>query len=81
MVPSPRDIHGSQDVPVLLFGLRVQYPEWSESGLECYVYGVYVDFCSKGISNFGTLIIQGFGFSTLVTTLMQIPYGSLKLYI
>ncbi|RAL15950.1 MFS general substrate transporter [Aspergillus homomorphus CBS 101889] len=28
-----------------------------------------------GISNFGTLIISGFGFSTLVTTLMQIPYG------
>lgn len=25
-----------------------------------------------GISNFGTLIIQGFGFSTLVTTLMQV---------
>ncbi|PYI04089.1 MFS allantoate transporter [Aspergillus sclerotiicarbonarius CBS 121057] len=29
-----------------------------------------------GISNFGTLIIQGFGFSTLITTLMQIPYGA-----
>jgi MFS family permease len=28
-----------------------------------------------GISNFGTIIIQGFGFSTLETTLMQIPYG------
>ena len=28
-----------------------------------------------GISNFGTIIIQGFGFSTLVTTLLQIPYG------
>lgn len=28
-----------------------------------------------GISNFGTIIIKGFGFSTLVTTLMQIPYG------
>ncbi|KAG0651083.1 putative transporter [Hyphodiscus hymeniophilus] len=28
-----------------------------------------------GISNFGTLIIEGFGFSTLHTTLMQIPYG------
>ena len=25
-----------------------------------------------GISNFGTIIIQGFGFSTLVTTLMQV---------
>lgn len=30
-----------------------------------------------GISNFGTIIIQGFGFSTLVTTLMQVPYGIL----
>lgn len=29
-----------------------------------------------GISNFGTIIIKGFGFSTLVTTLMQIPYGA-----
>jgi hypothetical protein len=29
-----------------------------------------------GISNFGTIIIKGFGFSTLVTTLMQIPYGT-----
>lgn len=28
-----------------------------------------------GISNFGTLIIQGFGFSTLGTTLLQVPYG------
>ena len=25
-----------------------------------------------GISNFGTIIIRGFGFSTLVTTLMQV---------
>lgn len=25
-----------------------------------------------GISNFGTIIIKGFGFSTLVTTLMQV---------
>ncbi|KAN0096689.1 putative MFS allantoate transporter [Hyaloscypha variabilis] len=30
-----------------------------------------------GISNFGTIIIKGFGFSTLVTTLMQVPYGVL----
>ncbi|KAE8147384.1 putative MFS allantoate transporter [Aspergillus avenaceus] len=29
-----------------------------------------------GISNFGTLILKGFGFSTLITTLMQIPYGA-----
>lgn len=30
-----------------------------------------------GISNFGTLIIKGFGFSTLGTTLLQMPYGAL----
>jgi MFS family permease len=30
-----------------------------------------------GISNFGTLIIRGFGFSTLGTTLLQMPYGAL----
>lgn len=29
-----------------------------------------------GISNFGTLIIQGFGYSTLGTTLLQIPNGA-----
>ena len=28
-----------------------------------------------GTSNFGTLIVKGFGFNTLNTTLMQIPYG------
>jgi hypothetical protein len=35
------------------------------------------DSLSQGISNFGTIIIKGFGFSTLVTTLMQIPYGAI----
>lgn len=29
-----------------------------------------------GISNFGTIIIKGFGYSTLVTTLLQVPYGA-----
>jgi nitrate/nitrite transporter NarK len=28
-----------------------------------------------GTSNIGTLIVQGFGFTTLQTALMQIPYG------
>ncbi|KAI0121182.1 putative MFS allantoate transporter [Xylariales sp. AK1849] len=40
-----------------------------------FVLGVVCNVPNGGISNFGTLIIQGFGFSTLVTTLMQIPYG------
>ncbi|KAF2772103.1 MFS allantoate transporter [Teratosphaeria nubilosa] len=40
-----------------------------------FFLGVVGNIPNGGISNFGTLIIQGFGFSTLVTTLMQIPYG------
>ncbi|KAJ5112927.1 hypothetical protein N7456_001461 [Penicillium angulare] len=28
-----------------------------------------------GITNFGTLIVKGFGYTTLGTTLLQIPYG------
>ncbi|KAF3761701.1 hypothetical protein M406DRAFT_49661 [Cryphonectria parasitica EP155] len=39
--------------------------------------GVLQNTPNGGISNFGTLIIEGFGFSTLVTALMQIPYGCL----
>ncbi|KAF8849123.1 putative MFS allantoate transporter [Acephala macrosclerotiorum] len=42
-----------------------------------FVLGVVGNIPNGGISNFGTLIIQGFGFSTLVTTLMQVPYGIL----
>lgn len=40
-----------------------------------FLLGVVGNVPNGGISNFGTLIIQGFGYSTLVTTLMQIPYG------
>ncbi|EXJ88140.1 hypothetical protein A1O1_05068 [Capronia coronata CBS 617.96] len=40
-----------------------------------FFLGVVGNIPNGGISNFGTLIIKGFGFSTLVTTLMQIPYG------
>ncbi|KAJ4393521.1 hypothetical protein N0V93_002733 [Gnomoniopsis smithogilvyi] len=42
-----------------------------------FLMGVLQNTPNGGISNFGTLIIQGFGFSTLVTTLMQVPYGVL----
>ena len=38
-----------------------------------YFLGCVCNVPNGGISNFGTLIIKGFGFSTLVTTLMQIP--------
>ncbi|CAJ2513865.1 Uu.00g019840.m01.CDS01 [Anthostomella pinea] len=46
--------------------------------IKLYVFfflGVVGNIPNGGISNFGTIIIQGFGFSTLVTTLMQVPYG------
>ncbi|KAJ5534034.1 hypothetical protein N7527_000288 [Penicillium freii] len=40
-----------------------------------FILGMVCNIPNGGISNFGTIIIKGFGFSTLVTTLMQIPYG------
>ncbi|KAM3419862.1 hypothetical protein BST61_g3191 [Cercospora zeina] len=40
-----------------------------------FLLGTVCNIPNGGISNFGTIIIRGFGFSTLVTTLMQIPYG------
>lgn len=43
-----------------------------------YIFAIFACVASVpngGISNFGTLIIKGFGFSTLNTTLLQIPYG------
>ncbi|OJJ41732.1 hypothetical protein ASPWEDRAFT_48242 [Aspergillus wentii DTO 134E9] len=42
-----------------------------------FILGVVCNVPNGGISNFGTIIIHGFGFSTLVTTFMQIPYGVL----
>ncbi|KAG0133672.1 major facilitator superfamily domain-containing protein [Tuber indicum] len=40
-----------------------------------FLLGIVCNVPNGGISNFGTLIIKGFEFSTLVTTLLQIPYG------
>jgi len=42
-----------------------------------FLLGMVCNIPNGGISNFGTIIIKGFGFSTLVTTLMQIPYGAI----
>ncbi|CZR68621.1 related to allantoate permease [Phialocephala subalpina] len=42
-----------------------------------FMMGLCQSVVNGGITNFGTLIIQGFGFSTLITTLMQVPYGVL----
>lgn len=41
-----------------------------------FFIGMFANVPNGGFSNFGTLIIQGFGFSTLGTTLLQIPYGA-----
>jgi len=32
------------------------------------------------VSNFGTLIIKGFGYSSFVTSLLQIPYGAIIIF-
>lgn len=40
-----------------------------------FFLGCVCNIPNGGISKFGTLIIKGFGFSTLVTTLMQVHYG------
>ncbi|EOD52727.1 putative mfs allantoate protein [Neofusicoccum parvum UCRNP2] len=42
-----------------------------------FVIGLVCNAPNGGISNFGTIIIKGFGYSTLVTTILQIPYGVL----
>ncbi|KAK7021815.1 hypothetical protein VNI00_017259 [Paramarasmius palmivorus] len=40
-----------------------------------FLFGFTANVPNGGTSNFGTLIVKGFGFNTLETTLMQIPYG------
>jgi hypothetical protein len=45
-----------------------------------FVLGCVCNLPNGGISNFGTIIIQGFGFSTLVTTLLQVCSISIQLY-
>ncbi|KAM3075002.1 hypothetical protein ACMFMF_005686 [Clarireedia jacksonii] len=56
-----------------------QVREWA-TDYKTYMFfliGLVSNIPNGGISNFGTLIIKGFGFSTLVTALMQIPYGAI----
>ncbi|KAH8647659.1 MFS allantoate transporter [Xylariales sp. PMI_506] len=38
-------------------------------------FGLSTQVVNGSVSNFGTLIIKGFGYSSLKTTLLQIPYG------
>ncbi|KAJ7849435.1 MFS general substrate transporter [Mycena leptocephala] len=42
-----------------------------------FLLGFTANVPNGGTSNFGTLIVQGFGFNTLNTTLMQLPYGAI----
>ncbi|KAJ6485862.1 MFS general substrate transporter [Mycena sanguinolenta] len=42
-----------------------------------FLFGFTANVPNGGTSNFGTLIIKGFGFNTLNTTLMQLPYGAI----
>ncbi|KAK7454621.1 hypothetical protein VKT23_011374 [Stygiomarasmius scandens] len=41
-----------------------------------FLFGFTANVPNGGTSNFGTLIVKGFGFDTFETTLMQIPYGA-----
>ncbi|CAN6647768.1 allantoate permease [Trichomonascus vanleenenianus] len=40
-----------------------------------YFIAVFANIPNGGLSNFGTLIIRGFGFSRLLTAVMQVPNG------
>lgn len=44
-----------------------------------FLCGVCTQVVNGAASNFGSLIIEGFGYSNLVTTLFQIPYGTVIL--
>lgn len=41
-----------------------------------FLLGFFANVPNGATSNFGTLVVQGFGFDTLGTTLLQIPYGT-----
>ncbi|CAN6615048.1 allantoate permease [Trichomonascus vanleenenianus] len=46
--------------------------------IKIYLYffiALFANIPNGGLSNFGTIIIKGFGFSTLLTTVMQVPNG------
>ncbi|TKA82447.1 hypothetical protein B0A49_00046 [Cryomyces minteri] len=45
-----------------------------------FLFGVSTQVVNGSISNFGALIVKGFGYSKLVSALLQIPYGFLILF-
>lgn len=40
-----------------------------------FLFGLSTQVVNGSASNFGSLIIKGFGYSSLKSTLMQVPYG------
>ena len=44
-----------------------------------FLFGMSTQVVNGSVSNFGALIVKGFGYSKLVTTLLQIPYGMIIL--
>lgn len=42
--------------------------------------GISTQVVNGSVSNFGSLIVKGFGFSSINATLMQVPYGFLILF-
>ncbi|KUJ11093.1 MFS allantoate transporter [Mollisia scopiformis] len=45
-----------------------------------FFFGLSTQVVNGSVSNFGTLTIKGFGYSSLVTTLLQIPYGAIIIF-
>ena len=59
---------------------QLKWDQIRESALDVRTYlffllGLTANIPNGGTSNFGTLMTRGFGFNTLNTTLLQIPYG------
>lgn len=59
---------------------QLKWDQIRESALDIRTYlffllGLTANIPNGGTSNFGTLMTRGFGFNTLNTTLLQIPYG------
>lgn len=45
-----------------------------------FLFGMSTQVVNGSVSNFGSLIVAGFGYSSLATTLLQIPYGFIILF-
>ena len=45
-----------------------------------FLFGMSTQVVNGAVSNFGSLIVKGFGFSSLNSTLLQVPYGFIILF-